>query len=44
MDPNINISEELFTKLSQDIEKLKVFDSVNPIITASVPILKLVSL
>ena len=42
MDPNIKCSEELFTKLFQDMDKLKVFDSVNLILTASVPILKLV--
>ena len=42
IDPNINYSDELFSKLCQEIEKLKVFVSVNPILTASVPILKLV--
>lgn len=42
LDNNSTSTDDHFTKLFQEIDKLKIFDSVNPILTASVPILKLV--
>ena len=44
LDPTVTSSEEIFVKLLDNFQKLKVFETVNPIFTASVPILKLVKL